>query len=75
MNVSLAEFKSDIDRYLKLVKDEEVVLIEDGKRIAKITPEPKGLAEYLTSLQGLLPETATLEEAREERIGKHVRHL
>ena len=75
MKVSLAEFKSGIDHYLELVGEEEIVLTKDGKRIAKITPESEDLRTVIQSLRGILPATATLEEAHEERIAKHERHL
>ncbi len=75
MNVSVAEFKSEIDRYLDLAGEEEIVLTKDGKRFARVTPEPGGFADYLLSLRGILPETATVEEAREERRAKHERHF
>ncbi|MDR1611318.1 MAG: type II toxin-antitoxin system Phd/YefM family antitoxin [Planctomycetota bacterium] len=71
MKVSVAEFKSGIDHYLELAGEEEIVITKNGKYFAKITPASKSFAEYLTSLQGILPGTATLEEAHEERIAKH----
>jgi antitoxin (DNA-binding transcriptional repressor) of toxin-antitoxin stability system len=74
MKVSLAEFKTEIDHYLELVGEEEIVLTKDGKYLATITPAAKGFAEYIISLRGILPKTATLEEAHEERIAKHERH-
>ncbi len=75
MKVSVAEFKTEIDRYLELAEEEEIVLTKDGKQIARISPASQGFAEYLISLRGILPETATVEEAHEERIAKHERHL
>lgn len=74
MKVSVAEFKSGIDHYLELAGEEEIVLTKDGKYFAKITPATTGLAEYLGSLRGILPETATVDDAHEERIAKHERH-
>ena len=75
MKVSVAEFKTEIDRYLELVGEEEIVLTKDGRNIAKITPEAESLSSVIRSLRGILPETATLEEAHEERMAKHERHL
>lgn len=74
MKLSLAEFKTGIDQYLDLVGEEEIILTKDGKRIAKITPESEDLATVIRSLRGILPQTATLEEAHEERMAKHERH-
>ena len=74
MKVSLAEFKTGIDHYLELAGEEEIVLTKDGMHFAKISPASKGFAGYLSSLQGILPATVTVEEAHEERIAKHERH-
>lgn len=68
MKVSLAEFKTRIDNYLELAGEEEIVLTKDGKYFAKIIPAPKSFGQYLDSIQGILPETATVEEARDERV-------
>ncbi|MCD8141510.1 MAG: hypothetical protein LUE17_17385 [Planctomycetaceae bacterium] len=73
MKLDVAEFKSGIDQYLELVGEEEIVLTKDGKSIAKITPESESLSTVIRSLRGILPETATLEEAHEERMAKHER--
>ncbi len=75
MEVTVDEFRSEIDRYLELAGEEEIVLTRDGKRIARIAPEPESLSAVIRSLRGSLPQTATLEEAREERLAKHERHL
>ncbi len=75
MNVSVAEFKTGIDRYLDLAGEKEIVLTKDGKRFARITPESEDLRTVIQSLRGILPANATLEEAHEERIAKHERHL
>ncbi len=74
MDVTVAEFKADIDQYLELAGKEEIVITKDGRYLARMMPAPTGFAEYLISLQGILPETVTLEEAREERFAKHESH-
>lgn len=75
MKLSVAEFKTEVDRYLELAEEEEIVLTKDGRQIVRIGPAPQGFADYLISLRGILPETATVEEAHEERMAKHERHL
>ncbi len=75
MIVSVPELKADLDRYLDLVGEEEIILTRDGKHIAKITPAVKDFGAFIRSLRGILPADATLEEARRERIAKHERHL
>ncbi len=75
MIVTLTEFKTDLDRYLELVGEEEIVLTKDGRQIASITPAPDEREAMLRSLRGILPPTVTLEEAHAERVAKHENHL
>jgi antitoxin (DNA-binding transcriptional repressor) of toxin-antitoxin stability system len=76
--VSEKEFKTGVARYLDLVSEEEIVITKDGKHVAKLTAAadtPEAKAAIIRSLRGILPDTATLEEAHEERIKKHEAHL
>ncbi len=76
MNITLDEFKTGVERYLKQVGKEGIVITEGGRNIAQITPPPEeDLETVMRSLRGILPATATIEEAHEERIAKHESHL
>ena len=78
MIVTLDEFKTGVERYLRIVGDEGIVITENGRKIAQITPpdeDEEDLEAVMRSLRGILPVTATVEEAHEERIAKHERHL
>lgn len=70
MIVTINEFKSDVERYLDLVDKEEIVITKDGRSIATLTRPSPSKAAILRSLQGTLPATATVEEARAERLAK-----
>ncbi len=71
MIVTLDEFKSGVEHYLKLVGEEEIVITEDGKDIAQIMPPTKSKAALIRSLIGTLPPDVTKEEAREARLAKY----
>jgi hypothetical protein len=76
MIVTLTEFKSDLDRYLELVDDEAIVITREGKTFATLLSSPEqpsssGKSALIRSLVGTLPSTATVEEARAERLAKH----
>ncbi len=75
MIVSLTEFKADLDRYLELVDEEEIVITKDGQSFATLLSSSKKPSDdkvaLLHSLIGTLPSTATLEEARAERLAKY----
>lgn len=71
MIVTLDEFKSGVERYLRQVGEEGIIITEDGQNIAQITPPPKSKREMIESLIGTLPSTVTVEEARAERLAKY----
>lgn len=71
MIVTLNEFKSEVERYLKLVGEEEILITEDGENIARISAAPKDKAAIIYSLRGILPSDITKEEAREARLAKY----
>ncbi len=71
MIVSSAELKTDLDRYLDLVGEEEIVITKNGRDVAVLMLPVNSKAALIRSLRGTLPATATLEEAHEERIAKY----
>jgi antitoxin (DNA-binding transcriptional repressor) of toxin-antitoxin stability system len=75
MIVSSAELKTDLDRYLELVGEEEIVITKNGRNVAALTLPAVSKAAIIRSLRGTLPPTATLEEAHEERIAKYENSL
>ena len=75
MIVTLDEFKNGVEQYLRLVGKEEIMITEDGKNIAHITPPPKSKAALIRSLIGTLPSDVTKEEAREARLAKYENSL
>ncbi len=75
MRVSVAEFKSGIDQYLEQVGDEEIIITDNGVIVATLMPPVKSKAAIIRSLRGSLPSTATVEEARKERLAKHENSL
>lgn len=74
MVITVAEFKERIEYYLDLVGKEEIIITRDGHYIVQLVPPPVNKEELLRSLCGILPPTATLEEAREARLAKHTKH-
>ncbi len=75
MIVTLTEFKTDLDHYLELVGDEEIVITKEGKSIAKLSRAVNNKGAIIRSLRGILPADITKEEAREARMAKHENSL
>ena len=68
MSVSTSEFRDNLNKYLDLSATEDVYITKYGKVIAKLTNPNQDRVEIAKSLFGILPQEATLEEAREERF-------
>ncbi|MDI6688773.1 MAG: type II toxin-antitoxin system Phd/YefM family antitoxin [Desulfobacterales bacterium] len=74
MIVSSSEFKTNIGRYLSLVGKEDIIITKNGKRVARLIAEKEDKIAVAKSLIGILPSTATKEDAKEEKF-KHYESL
>ncbi len=71
MIITVKELKSDLERYLEVVDNEEILITKDGKNIAKLSRPINNKGAIIRSLRGILPADITKEEAREARMAKH----
>ncbi|MBR5680116.1 MAG: type II toxin-antitoxin system prevent-host-death family antitoxin [Clostridia bacterium] len=67
MSITATELKANLGKYLLLAATEDVYITQYGKIVAKLTNPFEERTELAQSLFGILPQTTTLEEAREER--------
>lgn len=68
MSITATELKANLGKYLLLAATEDVYITQYGKIVAKLTNPFQDRVEIAESLFGILPQTTTLEEAREERL-------
>ena len=68
MSITATELKANLGKYLRLAATEDVYIMHYGKIVAKLTNPFQDRIEIAESLFGILPQTTTLEEAREERL-------
>jgi antitoxin (DNA-binding transcriptional repressor) of toxin-antitoxin stability system len=61
------ELKSNLGKYLDLVKTEDIYVTRNGKTIAKLVNPCKDRLAVAESLFGCIPASMTLEEAVKER--------
>ena len=71
MIITSTEFKSNIGYYLSLVSQEDIVITRNGKCVARLIKEKEDLVAIAKSLVGILPDTITLKEAREEKFKRY----
>lgn len=68
MSITATELKNNLSKYLDLSMTEDVFITRNGKVIAKLTNPFQKRVEIAKSLFGILPESASLEEAQKERL-------
>lgn len=70
MSITTTELKSNLSKYLLLAATEDIFITQYGKIVAKLTNPFQERVDVAKSLFGILPQTMTLEEAREERMNE-----
>ena len=70
MSITATELKENLSKYLLLSATQDIYITKNGKVISKLSNPFQDRVEIAKSLFGSVPATMTLEEAREERLGK-----
>ncbi|MCD7889374.1 MAG: type II toxin-antitoxin system prevent-host-death family antitoxin [Oscillospiraceae bacterium] len=70
MTVTATEFKMNLGKYLVLAETEDVFISKNGKVSVKLVNSNQDKVEAMRSLFGILPSDISIEDAREERLGK-----
>jgi prevent-host-death family protein len=70
MSITATELKTNLSKYLLLAATEDVYITRNGKTIAKLTNPYQDRLNIAESLFGSVPDTMTLDEARDERLAK-----
>ncbi len=70
MSITATELKANLGKYLLLAATEDVYITQYGKIVAKLTNPFQDRVGIAESLFGVLPQTMTLEEAREARLNE-----
>ena len=70
MSITATELKMNLSKYLVLSATEDIYITKNGKVISKLTNPFQDRVDTAKSLFGILPDTITLEESEEERLGR-----
>lgn len=68
MSITATELKQNLGKYLLLSAKEDILITKNGKIIAKLTNPNQKRVDTAKSLFGMLPENASLEAAKAERL-------
>lgn len=70
MYITATELKMNLSKYLLLAESEDIYITRNGKIVAKLSNPFQQRVDMAKSLFGSVPQGMTLEEAKEERLGK-----
>lgn len=70
MFITATELKTNLGKYLLLAATEDIYITQYGKVVAKLSSPFQNRLETAESLIGILPDTMTFEEARNERLNE-----
>lgn len=68
MSITATELKQNLGKYLLLSAKEDILITKNGKIIAKLTNPNQNRVDTAKSLFGMLPENASLEASKAERL-------
>lgn len=68
MSITATELKLNLGKYLLLAATQDIYITRNGKTIAKLVSPYQDRVDTVNTLFGSVPDTMTLEEAREERL-------
>lgn len=68
MSITATELKLNLGKYLLLAASEDIYITKNGTTIAKLVSPYQNKLTLVDELYGSVPDTLTLEEAREERL-------
>ena len=68
MSITATELKQNLGKYLILAATEDIYITQYGRIVAKLSNPYQNKIDTAKSLFGSLPDTMTLEEAKERRF-------
>ncbi len=67
MSITATELKLNLSKYLMLSATEDIYITRNGKIVSKLTNPFQERVDIAKSLFGILPDDASLDEAKEAR--------
>ncbi len=68
MSITATELKLNLGKYLLLAATQDIYITRNGKTIAKLVSPYQDRVDIVDTLFGSVPDSMTLEEAREEQL-------
>ena len=71
MSITMTELKKNLNKYVIISATEDVYITQYGKIVSKLSNPFRDRLEIAESLVGILPDTMTYEELKEERFSEY----
>jgi hypothetical protein len=68
MQVSMTEFKRNLEMYIKLIGIQDIIITKNGQQIAEIKGKKIDRVKAMKSTFGVIPADSDLDEAKEARL-------
>ena len=68
MQVSIAELETDAEKYIELAETQDIFIIKNGERVAKITSAKVDKRAAMKSIFGVIPADADVDTAKAEKL-------
>ena len=68
IQISISEFRKNMKHYSNIVKDEDILIINNGKPIMKIVDPYKDNISQIKSIKGILKSDKTYKELMESKL-------
>ena len=70
MIVNATEFQNNVGKYLLLSDSEEIVILRNGRQIARLLGINKTVSFLSDKLLGIIPSDADVSDYRDERLAR-----
>lgn len=70
MLVTATEFQNNVGKYLTLADNEEIVIIRNGRQIARLLGMDETVSFLSDKLLGILPGDLNITDVRDERLAR-----
>ena len=72
MQITATELKANLGKYLKLAETEDIQITKNGRETVKLSGSNKDLLKTIRSVYGILPDDASVDDARQAMISKEL---
>lgn len=71
MTVTSTEFRANFNKYIEIISKEDIIIIDNGKMIARVVSARKSAVDSLRGLLKDAPRDTSVDTIREERLSEH----